>query len=301
MNIGKLLLKSLMRLLGHLPLKVHYALAHFLAWLAESVIGYRRDDVAVNLARSFPDKKYEELTQIRKDFYLHFANIVVETIWFGASNAKRLKNQHIVEIVNPDVLKRLYGNAPSVIVMYSHCGNWELFGGIENYINSDTPVFFNEDDVCVVYKKMSSKVWDEVLGENRCAPLRNPGKYQGYLESNDVVRYILGHKGEKKIYNFNTDQSPYQNSVANMEIEFMHQQTKTMTAAAALACRLGMAVAYLNMRPVSRGHYIMEYTAICDDASTTTPEMIMGRYYELLEKDINALPYNYLWTHRRWK
>ena len=301
MKIGKFLLSALLRLFGLLPLKVHYAFAHFLAWLAGSVLGYRRDDVAINLARSFPDKKYAELIRIRKDFYLHFADIVVETVWFGACNARRLKKQRIVEIVNPEVIGHLYEIAPSVVVMYSHCGNWELYGGFVFYNYSEIDTHIREDNFCVVYKRMTSKVWDEILAENRCAPLKDPKGFQGYLESNDVVRYIFSHKGEKKIYNFNTDQSPYQNSTANIDIEFMHQKTKTMTAAAALARKFGMAVAYLNMRPDRRGHYLLEYTTICEDASSMTPAEIMGRYYELLEKDLNAMPHNYLWTHRRWK
>lgn len=300
-KIGKFLLKTLLRIFGLLPLKVHYVISHFIAWIAESVIGYRRDEVAINLAKSFPEKDYGEVTLIRKDFYLHFADIIVETIWFGASNAKRLRKQRIVEIVNPEVIAHLYEVAPSVVVMYSHCGNWELYGGIENYNYKDTPTYIREDNSCVVYKKMSSKLWDSIMAENRCAPLHDPEGFHGYLESNDVVRYIFNHKGEKKFYNFNTDQSPYQNSAANMDIEFMHQQTRTMTASAVLASKFGMAVAYLNMRPECRGHYLLEYTTICEDASKMSPGEIMGRYYELLEKDINALPYNYLWTHRRWK
>ncbi len=27
----------------------------------------------------------------------------------------------------------------------------------------------------------------------------------------------------------------------------------------------------------------------------------MRRYYKLLEADIEAQPWNYLWTHNRWK
>lgn len=300
-KLGKFLLTLLLRPLGLLPLKVHYAFAHFIAWMAESVIKYRRDDVMINLSRSFPDKDYWDLYRLRRDFYRHFADLVVESVWFGSSNAARLRKQRIVEIINPEVIGRLYEEAPSVMVMYSHCGNWELYGGLEHYNYTDVPSHISEDNICVVYKRMSSKVWDELMKDNRCAPLKDPRGFQGYIESNDVVRYILKHRDEKKIYNFNTDQSPYQNSVANVNVEFMHQPTSTMTAAAALANKLGMAVAYLNMRPERRGHYVLEYTTICEDASTMTPSAIMERYYELLEKDINAMPHNYLWTHRRWK
>ena len=48
---------GLLRLLGLLPLRVHYALGRFVAWLAEDVIRYRRDVVIHNLTKCFPDKK----------------------------------------------------------------------------------------------------------------------------------------------------------------------------------------------------------------------------------------------------
>ena len=301
-KLGKILLKCLLLAFGSLPLKVQYVNARFLAWLAGSVISYRRDDVMVNLARSFPDKKYGELKEIRKKFYRHFADIIVETAWFGACrNPERLRRQQICRIVNPEVIGELYEKCPSVIIMYSHCGNWELYGGIENYNPGGAPTHISEDNFTVVYKRMSSKVWDELLHENRIAPLKDRDAFKGYIESNDIVRFVFEHRGQKKFYNLNTDQSPYYNSGANIGIEFMHQQTFTMTAAAALARKFSMGIVYLNMRPETRGHYIIEFTTIAENASEMSVPDIMGRYYELLGKDIDAMPENYLWTHRRWK
>jgi len=297
-KLGIIFLRGLLLIIGSLPLRLQYANARVLAWLCGSVIGYRRDDVMINLARSFPDKKYKELIKIRKAFYRHFADLIAETLWFGASSARRLQKQNICRIANPELIAQLYESAPSVVIMYSHCGNWELYGGIENY-GANTHI--KEENFTVVYKKMSSKVWDEVLHQNRIAPLKDRKNFPGYIESNDILRYILQHKGEKKFYNLNTDQSPYKNSQANIPVTFMHQKTESMTAAAAIARKLGMAVVYLNMRPESRGHYILEFTTISQDASKDSLESIIGRYYELLEKDINAMPENYLWTHRRWK
>lgn len=299
-RLGTYLLSGFLRLLGLLPLKVHYAFGAFLSFLAEKVVRYRRSDVMINLSRSFPEKKYGELKKISHSFYRHFGDLLAEAVWFGGCrNPERLKKSGIVRILNPEVLNDYYEKSPSVMVMYSHCGNWELFGGIGSY--SDIPLCANADNLCVVYKRLSSKVWDIVMKENRCAPIGGGKNFNGYVESSDIVRYAFSHKDEKRLFNMNTDQSPYYNSGANVDIVFMHQKTKTMTGAAALASKFHMAVLYQNMRPLSRGHYVMEFTPICPDASQMSPESIMKRYYELLEKDINNTPENYLWTHRRWK
>lgn len=300
-KIGIWLLLGLLRLLGLLPLRAHYALGRFASWLAEKVIRYRCDVVDHNLALCFPDKSDEERMAIRKDFYRHFGEIVAETVWFGACrNPKRLRRQRLVEVDNPDVAARLFEAAPGMVVMYSHCGNWELFGGIESYGYSDPKLPFTEQNFCVVYRELSSKVWNDIMRDNRLAPLHDRKHFPGYIESKDIIRYAYAHRDEKKVYNLNTDQRPYFASPANLDIEFLGQHVQTMTGGAALARKFGLAVAYLSMRRDRRGHYSLHYTPLCEDASQESVETIMKRYYTLLEEDIRRQPANYLWTHRRF-
>ena len=300
-KIGTWLIKGLLRLLGLLPLRVHYALGRFVSWLAEDVLHYRRDVVIHNLTKCFPDKNVWDLKPIRKGFYRHFGELIAETVWFGGCrNAERLHRERLVEVENPEVAARLFEAAPSLVVMYSHCGNWELYGGIESYNYSDTPLPFNEQNFCVVYLRQSSEMWDEILRDNRFAPLKDREHFPGYIESRDLIRYAFSHRGEKKVYNINTDQRPYFSSTGNLEVDFLGQRVQTMTGAAAMARKLGFAVAYLTMRPDRRGHYLMRYTPICEDASQMSVQDIMQQYYTLLEKDIREQPENYLWTHQRF-
>ena len=300
-KIGTWLIKGVLRLLGFLPLRVHYALGRFVSWLAEDVLHYRRDVVIHNLTKCFPDKNVWDLKPIRKGFYRHFGELIAETVWFGGCrNAERLRRERLVEVENPEVAARLFEAAPSLVVMYSHCGNWELYGGIESYNYSDTPLPFNEQNFCVVYLRQSSEMWDEILRDNRFAPLKDREHFPGYIESRDLIRYAFSHRDEKKVYNINTDQRPYFSSTGNLEVDFLGQRVQTMTGAAAMARKLGFAVAYLTMRPDRRGHYLMRYTPICEDASKMSVQEIMQQYYTLLEKDIREQPENYLWTHQRF-
>ena len=300
-KIGTWLMLGLLRLLGLLPLRVHYALGRFVAWLAGDVFRYRRDVVMHNLTKAFPDLNVWDLKPIRKDFYRHFGELVAETVWFGACrNAKRLRRARLVEIENPEEAARLFEAAPSMVVMYSHCGNWELYGGIESYNYSDIPVPFTEQNFCVVYREMSSKMWDDILRDNRFAPLKDRKNFPGYIESKDLIRYAFSHRDEKKVYNVNTDQRPYFSSPGNLDVDFLGQRVQTMTGAAALARKFGMSVAFLSMRRERQGHYLIRYTPICEDASKMSVQDIMQQYYTLLEKDIREQPGNYLWTHQRF-
>lgn len=298
---GAWLLKLFFFPLSKLPLRVHYFLAGGLAWIAGSLVRYRKSDIIINLSRAFPEKNYREIKELTKDFYRHFADIFAEAVWFGGCrNPERLRKARIMEVVNPEVLEPFKTGDRSIMVMYSHCGNWELFGGIENYFPAgESP--FNEQNFCVVYRKMSSAAWDAFFRDNRFAPLHDRKHFEGYLESKSVVRYVLEHRAEKKCYNVNTDQRPYYNGSDNIEVSFLGQRCRTMSASAALARKFAMPVFFLRMDIApGRGHYQLKYVPLCEDASKLSVQEIMDKYYALLEEEIREQPANYLWSHRRW-
>ena len=273
------IVRGLIVLLSKLPLKFHYFMGDVLAWLAGGVFRYRRDMVMLNLSRSFPELKYKEIRRICKDFYRHFGEIFAETIWFGGSSYGRLRKSRIVTVMNPSEVSELFDSTPSMTVLSTHCGNWEILGGLLGY---DTPdgsrLSVPESAISVVYKKMSSAVSDRVFALNRIAPLEKVGT-ECEVESHNILRYSLKHP-------------------IGM---FMNQQTNAMMGSVGVACKLSHSVMYLKMKRVERGRYEMTFIPICRDASLVTPEEIMRRYYDLLQEEIQETPANWLWSHNRWK
>lgn len=302
MSAGVKITEMLMRLLALQPLKMHYFWGRCLSWFISGPMHYRRDVVMINLARSFPEKKYNELLKIADDFYKHFGDLFAETFWFaGSHDTKRLRDSHICEMEHADVLNRLYNDCPGVIVLNSHLGNWELTGGILNYVYAPDKVDFGEKNTTVVYKELSNSFWDKVFGDNRCAPIAKENKETCYVESRKILRFVIDHRNEKWLYVFPTDQCPYKYASAHTVDNFMHQLTLTMTGGAALAHKFGFAVVYMAFKKKEGFGYKMSFREICPDASKFTPEDIMNKFYSYLEEDINAQPENYLWTHKRWK
>lgn len=297
MGIAFKLIRSLMDGVGALPLGFHYGCGRALSWVAHHVFRYRESVVRTNVARSFPDMTYSEVDQTVDKFYRHFGDIIAETIWFGGCKSyKRLNKQGIARVEGFEGVEKAYEDGKSVMVLFSHCGNWELIGGLFGYLGRESS--WNLGNAKVVYKKLSSKTWDDVMSANRIAPC---GECDCMLESARVLRYAVSHKNDQVAYVFPTDQAPYKVAKAHRVKNFLNQKTVTMTGGAALAKMLGMSVFVLGMPSEGRGHYIFRFEKICDDASEYSPEEIMDRYYEILEKDIKAQPWNYLWTHKRWK
>jgi KDO2-lipid IV(A) lauroyltransferase len=255
----------------------------------------------INLSRSFPDKKYKEIDRIAKDFYRHFGEIFAEAIWFGGSSYKRLHDSGIVTVTNPEELNELFLSTPSMTVLSTHCGNWELMGGFLGYRTlSGEKVAICEEDIRVVYKKLSSPVSDEVFKRNRVAPLERVGT-SCEIESMNILRHAVSNRDKRLVYIYPTDQAPYWKAAKHPIGEFMHQQTNVMLGSVGAACKMSHSVMYMKMRRVERGRYEMTLIPICRNASEMTPEQIMRKYYDLLEQEINETPHNWLWTHKRWK
>ena len=295
------LIRGLMVLLSKLPLKFHYFMGDILAWLAVNVMHYRSGVVWKNLSRSFPQLKYRELKKIYRNFYRHFGEIFAEAIWFGGSSYERLRKNGIVTVMNPEDISEMYDSAPSMTVLSTHCGNWELMGGLLGYRTATGgKICFEEKDITVVYKKLKNHVSDRVFALNRVAPLVDVGT-ECEVESSSILRYSIQHRNEKRVYIYPTDQAPYYKSGPHPIGKFMHQDTMAMLGSVGVACRLSHSVMYMKMKQVERGRYEMTLIPICRNASESTPEEIMRKYYDLLEEEINETPHNWLWSHNRWK
>lgn len=295
------ILRGLIWLLSRFPLKFHYFMGGQLAWIIKNVFRYRYSVVLTNVARSYPTDAYKLPKKIADDFYTHLGEIAAEFMWFGGSSHKRVIRKGLVKFTNPEVLVEYYDKSPSVTVLCTHCGNWELLGGVFAYLDaSGVKHEFTPENMKVVYKKLSSAVSDEVFKRNRIHPIGKHGK-DCLIESSNILRYAISHREEKKVYVYPADQAPYTRAGKHFIGEFMSQPTNAMQGSMGVACKLSHSVLYLKMKRVKRGQYEMTLIPICDDASQVAADVILRKYYDHLEEEIRETPANWLWSHKRWK
>lgn len=296
----RILIKAFLGMFSWLPLCVHHFNAHIIGWLARCVVRYRVNVVRTNIDKAFPEKSEKERRKIFKDFYLHFGQIITEAIWFGGSSPKRIRRSKIVTVSNPDELRRLAGKREGTMVLFAHCGNWEVLPGFPFFDYGDGPSPLTEQNTADVYKRLADPVWDKIIGENRRHALSKD--YANFVESGSILRHVLEHKNQGMFWFFCTDQWPYGSAKAYTHITFMHRKTRSMTAAAAVARKLNLAICYMSITRGKGGKkYIVEFKPIADNASTLSEQEIIEQYYKYIEEDIYADPGNYLWSHRRWK
>ena len=295
------IVRGLLVMLSKLPLKFHYFMGDILSFILKNIARYRSDVILINLSRSFPEKKYGEIKEIYDDYYRQVGELAAEAIWFSGSSYERLNRSGIVTVTNPEEFSEMFESAPSLTVLSTHCGNWELLGGLLGYRTSTGDrIRISEKAISVVYKEMSSRIADRVFALNRIAPLVEVGT-ECEVESKQVLRFSIKHKDERRLYIYPTDQAPYWRAGKHPIGEFMSQQTNVMLGSVGVACKLSHAVMYMKMKRVRRGCYEMTLIPICADASEFSPEELMRKYYDLLEEEIRETPCNWLWSHKRWK
>lgn len=288
----------LLSMCGRLPLNVLYGIGGAVAWFMEHVMNYRKSVIYTNLARAFPEKKYAEIEKIAKEYYRRIGDLAAEAIWFGGcpGNGEKLRRQKLYEYTNPDLLLSMHEKT-GIMAMRAHCGNWEVFGGIYDYVDSpDFAMRLPKEHVFVAYKQMSNKVSGKVFYENRRAPLPD---YMGQVESSRLMRHAVVNRDIHPVYVLGADQFPYQ--ACHFVGDFLNQPTQGMLGGFSLAAKLGFAVLYMREERAGRGHYKLTFEVITENAADQNPEELMRKYYKLLEADIRKDPVNWLWSHKRWR
>lgn len=272
--------------LAHLPLSVLYGLAGGLYLLMNYVVGYRKRVVLDNLRNSFPEKTAAEIQHISKEFYWHFAQVMVEILKLAAMSEAELRRR--VTIRNPELLSGPFAQGRTVLALGSHAGNWE-------WILPSGALEF-PDRAYGVYKPLSNPFFEEFLYRLRT----RSGAH--LIPMRDTLRDLIRRRTEGRAMSMLTDQAagpedrPYWTS-------FLNQDTSFYSSADRLASQFNCPVVYVNIKRVQQGYYELVILPLHDGNSPLDKDayVVTEAFARHLERDIQAQPASYLWTHRRWK
>jgi KDO2-lipid IV(A) lauroyltransferase len=111
---------------------------------------------------------------------------------------------------------------------------------------------------------------------------------------------MIAAKNEQFLYMLATDQTPHKDEIRYW-LDFLHQPTPVFLGSEKIAKALDMPVVFFNCYRVKRGRYEMSLTLITETPKQTEDFEITHKQFAMLEEVINKRPYNWLWSHRRWK
>jgi KDO2-lipid IV(A) lauroyltransferase len=260
-----------------------YKFSNLLYWFISRVLAYRKSVVMQNLARAFPDKRYNEIAVIARDFYHSFCDNLVEILKSASIPARQQKKK--VVLVGAEIVENHLKRGKHVIASMGHCGNWEILNVL--------PIMLDVN-VNTVYKPLSSRCLDQLFLKTRSRFGMN------MIPHKSIVRHFISNKENPSMYLFLADQCP-KIAAVNYQFNFLHQKTTVFAGVEKLACMTNAVVIYLHVVKISRGQYRVECKEICTEPEKSKATEITGAYVRLLEQNIEEYPGGWLWSHKRWK
>lgn len=272
------------RPLSLLPLWILYRFSDLFYLLLISVFPYRKKVIETNIENSFPTLTNEERSLIKRKFYRHFADLLIEGVANLSLSEKQLRSRLIVK--NPELMEELFIKNQSVILVSGHYNNWEWLITAQNFLFSHQAIGIG--------MPMTNKFWDQKVNARRQRfgmKVVHSGNFKKEIEEN-MTRPVA-------ILNL-SDQSPG-NSRKSFWMNFLNQQTAVLFGTEQMAHTYDFAVVFYVMRKRSRGYYEMELKLITDEPRTLSWGEITELHTRLLEEEIIKNPEYWIWSHKRWK
>ncbi|MBQ9751231.1 MAG: lysophospholipid acyltransferase family protein [Paludibacteraceae bacterium] len=279
----------MIRIFSLLPLSVLYMISDVMLYpLMYYIARYRLKVVRKNLRNSFPDKSHDELKNIEKKFYHHFADLIAEVVYGYRVGEEEMRERVVFE--NVDLVEDLASKTHGVIAYLGHMGNWEWLVDLNKRFVNPAMVEYN------VYRQLKNPASDKMMLELRS---KRGGEC---IEKNQLLRKLVMLRRADHLFVIGmlSDQKPSKRS-SYAWTQFLNQETAFLDGSEVLAHKFGFSAVYAHIWSTKRGYYRIRFEQITDDPSKMQPKEMTKRYAELLEQNIYAQPEQWLWTHNRWK
>jgi len=271
--------------LSILPFRVLYTLSDILCFLLFYVFKYRKKVISKNLKLAFPDKSSQEISQLIKQHYCHFTDLMFETIKILSISEKSLNKRFIYKDI--DVLNQLYAKNKSVLLVSGHYGNWEWLINMEKFIKHKGHA---------VYKPLKNNYFNTFIRNLRSKFGATP------VDKNHIIKKFIKNQRQSilGIYLMVTDQSP---KLINTRYwaSFLGIKVPVFVGSEVLAKKLDAAVVFLKVNKIKRGYYEASFKLLDKKTEKQNEYTITNQFLEELEEQIRAKPAYYFWTHKRFK
>jgi KDO2-lipid IV(A) lauroyltransferase len=268
-----------------LPFGILHIFSNLIYYVLYYVIGYRKEVVLNNLKLSFPDKSEKELLAIRKKFFKHFVDILIEMTKSFTISEEEINRRY--KYTNPEVFREMEALGKSVILMGSHYANWEWIINIQGMTSIN----------CVgAYSKLSNPYYDKLIRKNR-------SRFgSDFVPTSATIKNMISNKQNNIIsmYGLLSDQTPLL-SKTHYWAPFLGITVPIHTGAEMLAKKHDFTVVYMSVDRVKRSHYEISFEILTDSPKQYKNYEITDIFLEKAEKQIREKPEYYFWTHKRFK
>lgn len=278
------LLFGVVDLISLLPFWILHCVADVLYFLIYYVVGYRKKLFSRNIKNSFPEKSDAEIKKIRKQFYKHFADLLVESVKSSTMGQKEFQKRYHVK--NWEKLIVFLSTGKSIIVLSPHTGNWEWVFSLVHLIPCK---------VYAVYQTLMNPQVNTYIKDTR-------QRYGAVMISRkETFDRVLGsiEQKEQTLTWMAADQACKPNKAT--WVKFLGQDTTFHGGYEALAKQTNQAIYFLDIKKIKRSYYELDFICISDNPQEVPDGGIVKEFTYLTEQRIKEDPAYWLWSHNRWK
>ncbi|MCM1290592.1 MAG: lysophospholipid acyltransferase family protein [Prevotella sp.] len=286
-TLGSWLCWGMIKAVSWIPLSLLYVVSDVVAFLMHTVVRYRRGVVRRNLESSFPHKSEEEISKITRKFYRFLSDYFVETLKLASMSESEMRRRLQVEGI--DSVNAAVDEGKSVSLFLGHYCNWEWVSSLPLHIDSKA--------VCgQIYHPLESSVADAVF-------LRLRSQFGAVsVKMDDTLKTVSGwyRNGKPSVVGYISDQVPGYGSVHRW-VQFLNHDTPVFTGAERISRMVHAQCYYVHLSRPRRGMYKLRFVPLAADASREEKFVVTDKFFGELERQIDAVPEYWLWSHRRWK
>ncbi len=239
--------------------------------------------VTQNLKNAFPQNTEKELLMIRRKFYQYFCDFIIETLKTLTITERELRKRILFEDIS--LFQHYFQKDQSVIVVLGHMGNWE-WGGARFALEPVHPLY-------VLYHPLKNPHFEKLV-----LKMRTRLGYHLY-PMQQAYREMVSAKDQTTATAFIADQTPSNKNA--IWLNFLNQKTLVFAGTEKIAKKLDYPVIYVSVRRKKRGLYGIHSELLFENPGETAENEISIAHTQRLERDIQAQPEIWLWSHRRWK
>jgi KDO2-lipid IV(A) lauroyltransferase len=270
-----------------LPMRLTFAAADGLGWLAHALDQRHRAVAADNLRHAFPEKSDAEIARLVRACYRHFTRVAVEMILLPRKF--RMANYPTyAELVHcGPVCRALVGRQPAIFVT-GHLGNWEMIGyalGASGHKTYAVARVLDNPHLERFLKRFRQATGQTVIAKK---------------DDYDRLKLALEQGGKVGVL---ADQDA---GTRGVFVPFFGRAASAHKAVALLALAYD---APILVSAAIRVGEPMKYRMVTNEVIRPAdyagrPDAvaaITARYHAALERLIRQAPEQYFWLHRRWK
>ncbi|WP_299669096.1 lysophospholipid acyltransferase family protein [uncultured Polaribacter sp.] len=272
-------------LFSRLPMRILYIKSDVFFFLIYHVFGYRKAIVLENLKLAFPEKPEKELLDIRKKFFKHLMDLVMESVKAFSISEKQILKRY--KYKNPELVNTYAKEGKSIALVGAHQANWEW--SVSLPLALDIPVYG-------AYTKLQNKYFEKKVYKSR-------KKFD--IDGFKTSKFVKGiqknfNQHIQAVYVLLSDQSPQIQKTFYWR-DFFGVKVPVHTGAEMLAKKFDLVVINYVAKKVKRGYYEIEFQLITETPKAFENYQITDKFTKITEDNIKEQPEFYLWSHKRFK